>query len=193
MSEPTDRKVTRPAIEQLLLELSGFKADAADIAATMAVIDAYMNDQFIALNHAPSSLVESQQHLLMQQAELLLDSRGLVTALRASFEEHIRESHAPRFELTDTERAAVTAILETPEPEAPAEPEPVVVLVSLEAGEEEEPEVLGIRYDPVTGTEVACLTCGQWKTTGHYYKNSKSRTGYETKCRECRPPKVKAA
>lgn len=39
---------------------------------------------------------------------------------------------------------------------------------------------------PQTQSTVHCNTCGEDKPVSHFFKNSKSKSGYESKCRTCR-------
>src|SRR5215472_9778198 len=69
-------EITRNQIEKMLWEATGFQGDSAHIDAIMAVVDTYAAQQSEALSASPPALRESHYHLLIQQAELLLDSGG---------------------------------------------------------------------------------------------------------------------
>lgn len=102
MSEPTDRKVTRAALEQQLHELSGFRADASDIARFMVSMDTYA----IGLAEDLGPRTEAHLHLLRQQAELLLDSGVVVSGL----EDRIRELSGQVKELTHALNVRATGL-----------------------------------------------------------------------------------
>ena len=131
MTDKTDR-VTRAAIERVLQEMTGFRADAAEIARVMVIIDTYAALQ-------ATGISEPLLHLLVQQAELLLDSGQSVVNLSESIGELGKSltarvaqveqdwerakvfQPAAEFELsrvsplTEAERTAVRAALEVPE------------------------------------------------------------------------------
>lgn len=229
MTDKTER-VTRSAIEQMLHEMAGFNADATDIAAAMVVIDTYVADQAFLMG-GTSPLIESHLHLLMQQAELLLDSASSAARLRsdiselqqiilrttASLEAAVTAASLPDpvIELTDAQREEVSqweADLRTErafefyaepvnqEPAGPARKRKTKPKPELEPVPQWEADLLaeqarGIREDPAMGTQVFCRHCGEWKaaTPGNFFRNSKSQTGWESKCKACRPPRKSAA
>jgi hypothetical protein len=218
MTENTTGKTGRGGIEQMLHELTGFKRDSAEIAGALLLIDTYIAGMVADLGGTPAPVIESYLHLLYQQSELLLDSSRRLAAINdglalttARVEQvtgrltaheangtHIDERAlgmvagfaSERFELTDDEREAL------PEKAAAAE------VTRMTEGWDSEPPLpdwerdlldanaLGVRTAG-EHTEVYCRGCYRWKDSGLFFRNRKSRTGYESKCRECR--KAKAA
>jgi len=185
----TDR-ITRADVEQLLHELSGFSADSATIAERMVIIDIYAAS-------LSETISESQLHLLYQQAELLLDSKGMYATLRndlSDLSERITQLAAttleattppwmpPRVELTEADREAVRAAMPAWERE----------LLETGIAKPDAPEKQSrVRNG---GTEVWCHGHAAWEPASDFYKNSKSRTGYESKCKTAaRPNRVRAA
>lgn len=69
-------EITRNGVEKALLEFTGFKGDQAVIDGLMVVIEAWAVQQAEGLAASPGSVREGHVHLLVQQAELLLDSAG---------------------------------------------------------------------------------------------------------------------
>src|SRR5215472_6247159 len=102
----TDR-ITRADVEQLLHELSGFSADSATIAERMVIIDIYAAS-------LSETVSESQLHLLYQQAELLLDSKGMYAALRneiSDLSERITQLAATTLQASKTLRVPSQVVL----------------------------------------------------------------------------------
>lgn len=228
MTEPTDRRISRPALERHLHELTGFSADSAEITASMTLVDAYVVSQLAAFSEAPPAVAESFQHQLMQQAELLLDSAPgigalnqrvteLITAVNQVTESlygRLRDLEAavadlapqPVIALTDAERETVREALE-PAPEVPVvvrvamadlynQPLPQAErLLAYFSEKELEDQSAGARRRLTGEQELFCRHCSRWKeaTAEFWYRNAKSPTGWETRCRECRPAKKRAA
>lgn len=82
--------ITRDRIEQALVELTGYRGDQAAIDAFMVIFDTYALAQAEALSVTPAEVRRGYMHLLMQQAELLLDSAGRLP-LTMDLAEHVSQ------------------------------------------------------------------------------------------------------
>lgn len=103
-----------------------------------------------------------------------------------------------RFVLTDAERAVVRQTLdaEVREIEAQEIPQWERELLDEQARRQDAEmdqvisdaadEALGVRVAGQGDEEVYCRTCEQWKGSANFFRNTKSKTGYESKCRTCR-------
>jgi hypothetical protein len=220
MTENTTGKTGRGGIEQMLHELTGFKRDSAEIAGALLLIDTYIAGMVADLGGTPAPVIESYLHLLYQQSELLLDSSRRLAAINDGLAlttarveliadrvdqlgqdlSDLRPVDRP-VQLTEADRAEVRAALDQ---EAGAEA--AAEITRMTEGWDSErllPEpplpdwerdlldanALGVRTAG-EHTEVYCRGCYRWRNSKLFFRNAKSRTGYESKCRECRKEKA---
>jgi hypothetical protein len=209
--------VTRKRVEELLTEISGFDADQADLAAAMLVIDAYA----ASLAENPGPAAEAHLHLLVQQAELLLDQGTSVAVLASRVQEltalvtaaaEQMQGRIDRLAADLEDLKTASEITPAPLPEEARqvvrtwEEQQALLFAKITAPadlpeetqetplEEWERDLLKGKI-PTVADALQCHLCGQWKpaTTQFWFRNGKSPTGWETRCRACRPPKRRAA
>ena len=80
MNEKYGNQITRDRIEKMLMEATGFKGDIAAIDAVFVVVETWAAQMAEGLSASPDAVREAHLHLLVQQAELLLDSAGRIAS-----------------------------------------------------------------------------------------------------------------
>lgn len=186
---------------------------AADMAFALGGAPTPVIESYLHLLHQQAELLLDSGRSLRQveEAGLRLAERVEELAARISVHDHPyydRPVAEDRFALTDDERAAVRATLdaevreiesqELPQWERdqshggrscvrsgmPAQELPQWERDLLERQAADEDAGIRVVEDR---TEVFCRTCREWKAPeGSFFRNQKSRTGYESKCRACR-------
>jgi len=219
----------------MLMEATGFRGDVAVIDAVLVVVEAWAAQMAEGLSIAPNAVREAHLHLLVQQAELLLDSGGRIAqavalAEHVTFLAGVTEGMSSRIDgIADSLQAPpwMVASRETIDAYQQAsneihESESVLtgpdrdVLADWEA-ELVRGELTGVQLAgklPITetvkatrrkpaplieetddGPMLVCTGCGRSKpaTREFFFRNSKSSTGFESRCRACRSTIRRAA
>jgi hypothetical protein len=229
MNEKYGNEITRDQIEKMLLEATGFKGDTAALDAVFVVIETWAAQMAEGLSAAPSVVREAHLHLLVQQAELLLDSGGRL-AMASQLSENViflaglTEGMSQRIDgIDDRAKAAdeitrmtegwddqpeiapweleiiekptadevVTPVLTEPERDILADWEAELLAGKLPTVADVMPKrrakAPAIENTPA-GPMLQCTGCGQKKKANaeNFFRNSKSSTGFESRCRTCR-------
>lgn len=192
-------KITRDQVEKLLWEVTGFRGDATQMDAMMLAVEAWAVDMAGCLAAAPETLRESHLHLVVQMGELILDSGGRLAATQR-LADQVQVMQGQLQSLTVQVQSLVTTVIAmsagVPDREEGEVPAWERDFLARQAADEHTRLSREIELHEATMVELGepaaavilleCRSCGLAKTSDHFFKNSKSRTGYETKCRECR-------
>lgn len=199
--------MTRERVEHALMELTGFREDAALLAAAMVVVDAYAAQRARELGQDLNG-AEAHLHTLVGLADMVMDGGRQAVAAEERLQELFEKANRRVAPMPDRKTQEMLKELVT----AAGRIEAILVQLGAQVTEafaastvRREPELeaaFRVTVEPTARKpgnffepdgKIRCRICGVAKEPDEFYRDRQAWTGRKSRCKGCEPGKGKRA